>query len=283
MKYIISYCSGGIGNRLLPLSSSFELSNKLSRELGLVWNKTDVCYSDFNNLFKNRFINFDLNELDPSEVSIYSNLEYIIGDFEMFKDSSLYNLYKKVGLKTLAQLDDVYLDPKKYIIIYDNKLFLNLVDCAGFFNVLQLENEIDLRINNFISLNNIDNTVFGIHARGTDFINEKLDTYLDSIEELIELDKSCTILFCSDSQKWENKVKEKFPNNVIIRKKNSHPKKNNFLKGWSNNIHRSEASVIEAIIDIYLLSKTNFVVYNSNSTFAQIALHLISMRKNMKA
>jgi hypothetical protein len=177
-------------------------------------------------------------------------------------------------------LHDVYLDPKKYIIIYDNKLFLNLVDCASFFNVLLLDSEIELRINDFTKSNNIDNTVFGIHARGTDFINEKLDTYLDSVKKLIELDKSCKILFCSDSQKWESKVKEKFPNNVITRKKNSHPKKNNFLKGWSNNIHRSEASVIEAIIDIYLLSKTNFIVYNSHSTFAQIALHLISMRNN---
>ena len=278
MKYIISYCSGGIGNRLLPLSSCFELSNKLSRNLGMVWRKTDICHAEFNNLYSNEIINFDLKDLDPSEVSIYSNVEYIVGDMNMYKDSSLFNLYNKVGIKNLSQLSDVYEDGKKYIIIYDNNLFLDLIDIQSFLKFLEPVSNIKNSIDDFVSLNKLNYDVLGIHARGTDFVNDKLDDSLSIINEYILADNNCRILFCSDSQSWETKVKNKFPNNIIVRKKNGYSKKSNFFRGWSNNTHRSEASVIEGIIDIYLLSYTNLVVYNEQSTFAQLVKYLISLR-----
>ncbi|MHA8108524.1 O-fucosyltransferase family protein [Aquirufa sp. A-Brett2-W8] len=280
MKYIISYCSGGIGNRLLPLSSCFELSHKLSRNLGLVWNKTDICHAEFNNLYSNEIKNFRLIDLDPSEVSIYSNVDYIVGDMNMYKDPSLFNLYNKAGIKNLSQLNEVFEDQKKYIIIYDNNLFLDFTDIQSFLKFLEPVNKIKNVINDFVSLNNINYNVLGIHARGTDFVDDKLDDYLSIINDYIKADNNCRILFCSDSRTWEVKVKDTFPNNVIVRKKNGYSKKSNFFRGWSNNTHRSEASVIEGIVDIYLLSYTNLVVYNKHSTFAQMVKHLISLRIN---
>jgi hypothetical protein len=244
----------------------------------MVWRKTDICHADFNNLYSNSIENFNLNELNPSEVSIYSNVEYIVGDMNMYKDPSLFNLYKKTGIKNLSQLSEVYEDENTYIIIYDNNLFLDLRDIQSFLKFLEPVNEIKKSINDFVSLNKLNNNVLGIHARGTDFVDDKLDDYLSIINNYIIEDNNCRIFFCSDSRTWEIKVKNKFPNNIVVRRKNAYSKKANFFRGWSNNTHRSEASVIEGVIDIYLLSYTNLVVYNQHSTFAQMVIHLISLR-----
>jgi hypothetical protein len=126
----------------------------------------------------------------------------------------------------------------------------------------------------FSKKNNISSEILGIHARGTDFIEENLKGYIKIINDYIAFDSMIKILFCSDNGKWETKIHSKFPNNVIIRKKNSYIKRKNIFLNWVNNIHRSETSVIEGLIDIHLLSITKFTVYNKKSTFAQLVNHL---------
>ena len=69
---------------------------------------------------------------------------------------------------------------------------------------------------------------------------------------------------------WEKYVKQTFPDNIIVREKNSFVEKYDINKGWINNVLTTEESVVEGLIDIYLLSKTNFLHYNSESTFAKI-------------
>ena len=274
MKYIISYCSGGLGNRILPLSSCFELSTILNRTLGIVWNKTDSCFASFNSLFKNNILQIQLKDLKPEDVSIYSNESYIIGDNELNKDSSLFNLFNKVGAKDLSRLNEIYQDDKKYIIIYDNHFFLNLEKSSLLLNFLEPIDSIMNEVDMFSKKNNISSEILGIHARGTDFIEENLKGYIKIINDYIAFDSMIKILFCSHNGKWETKIHSKFPNNVIIRKKNSYIKRKNIFLNWVNNIHRSETSVIEGLIDIHLLSITKFTVYNKKSTFAQLVNHL---------
>jgi hypothetical protein len=274
MKYIISYCSGGLGNRILPLSSCFELSTILNRTLGIVWNKTDSCFASFNSSFKNNILQIQLKDLKPEDVSIYSNESYIIGDNELNKDSSLFNLFNKVGAKDLSRLNEIYQDDKKYIIIYDNHFFLNLEKSSLLLNFLEPIDSIMNEVDMFSKKNNISSEILGIHARGTDFIEENLKGYIKIINDYLAFDSMIKILFCSDNGKWETKIHSKFPNNVIIRKKNSYIKRKNIFLNWVNNIHRSETSVIEGLIDIHLLSITKFTVYNKKSTFAQLVNHL---------
>ena len=274
MKYIISYCSGGLGNRILPLSSCYELSTILNRTLGIVWHQTDSCFASFNALFNNNVLQIDLNDLKPEDVSIYSNESYIIGDYKLNKEPSLFNLFNKVGTKDLSRLNEIYQDDKKYIIIYDNHFFLNLERSSSLLNFLDPIDSIKNYVSIFSKKYNISSEVLGIHARGTDFIEENLNGYIKIIKDFILVNSMVKIFFCSDNGKWESKVSSYFPNNVIVRKKNSYIKRKNIFSNWVNNIHRSETSVIEGLIDIHLLSMTNFTVYNKKSTFAQLVTHL---------
>lgn len=278
MKYIISYCSGGLGNRLLPLSSCFELSDTLGRTVGIVWNKTDSCYASFNSLFKNEIVQINLNDLDPEDVSIYSNQDYILGDYNLNKNAALYDLYRKVGTKELSRLDEIYQDEKKYIIVYDNHFFLNLTNIEKLLSLLEPVTSIVQEVENFSEAKKINKATLGIHARGTDFRTEKLDGYITAIDKFVKTNPEINVLFCSDSVKWESKIAKKFPGNVIVRRKKGYIKKNNIFFDWADNFHRSEDSVIEGIVDIYLLACTNFVIYNKQSTFAQLVNHLISMK-----
>ena len=82
------------------------------------------------------------------------------------------------------------------------------------------------------------------------------------------------ILFCSDNVEWEQEIKNYFPEKIIIRQKIDHVKKFDNNLGWVNNVFTSEESTIEGLIDIYLLSKTNFLHYNPDSTFAKLSKYL---------
>lgn len=273
MNYIISYASGGLGNRLLPLASCIELSKSLGRNVGIVWNSTNRCEGEFNSLFDNK-ISFDLKSLlnvNPSEISIYTNESYLLHDYNLNKNPDLHDLYLKVGVTELNLINKIYNDNRKFIIIYDNNSFLGLSQIYQSLKTLTPTQFILNYINNFVLENNINKSVVGVHARGTDFIDESLDIYIDSVSKIISQNVNVKIFFCSDSFEWEQKIKEKFPNNIIIRKKLDFVKKINETSTWVNNVYTSEQSVIEGLIDIYLLSKTTFTTYNPRSTFAVCA------------
>ncbi len=100
--------------------------------------------------------------------------------------------------------------------------------------------------------------------------------YSDAIATIIRINSEARIFLCSDSADWETQLCNLYPRNVFIRTKKAFVVKGNENIGtWSNNIFRSKDSVFEAVIDIHLLSKTNFAVYNGNSSFSQMINHLI--------
>jgi len=129
-------------------------------------------------------------------------------------------------------------------------------------------------IKKFTEENNIDKSVFGVHARSTDFTNSNIQPYKHFVDSLLTNTPNAKILFCSDDPEWEGQMYHAYPNNIIIREKGDNVKKFDNNNGWTNNAHTSELAVQEAIIDLYLLAKTNFVIYNQESTFAHLVNYL---------
>jgi len=70
-------------------------------------------------------------------------------------------------------------------------------------------------------------------------------------------------------------VEKKFSKlkNVIVRMKEHYVEKENEDAGWCGNVERSSESVMDALIDLTILSKTNIMV-NSPSSFLKTALLL---------
>jgi hypothetical protein len=274
MKYIINYSSGGLGNRLIPLLCIMELCEKLNRNVGVIWPETMRCMGHFKNLFSNQITEFKINNLDPLETVIYSNHEFITYDASLNNNDELLNLSYLCQVKNLNSLSEIYNEDKKYIVIYHNTSFLEFDSIPKQLKSLKVTDYIENKINDFVNEYKINKSTIGIHARSTDFINENLSKYTQLIENILVNNPESKILFCSDDVTWESSIKTQFPKNIIIRQKKDYVKKFNDTLGWVNNVYTSEESTIEGLIDIYLLSKTNFLHYNPESTFAKLSIYL---------
>jgi hypothetical protein len=270
MSYIINYSSGGLGNRLIPLSCVIEFANKTNREVGIIWPKTLRCMANFNSLFDNNFKFFEIPNLDPTDTVIYSQREFIEHDANLNNNIDLLELSKKCDFKSLNLMSHLEKENKKNIIIYHNTSFISDELISNQLKQLKPTKYVLSEVDDFCKKNLIDSNVVGIHARSTDFVNSNLSDYTDKIINSIKNNSQIKILFCSDNVNWERHVKISFPNNIIIREKKSFVEKHDIHRSWINNVLTTEESVVEGLIDIYLLSKTNFLHYNPESTFAKI-------------
>ena len=275
-KSIINYASGGLGNVLLPLCSCKVLSKKTNRKLIICWEPTFACMATFKDLIDEDFEVITKNDLlSFSDAKIYGNLHDIQYDSFLFENNSLNLLTSKFLTMPIDSMN--LTDTQKNIIVYHNNIIplLDSKDVIGEFRNLNWNKELVYQINELLKELNIDKSVYGVHVRATDF-NDGINIYSDAISTVIYKDPNARIFLCSDSEEWEKQLCGMFPRNVFVRpKKASVVKRNENIGSWSNNIFRSTDSVIEAVIDIHLLSKTNFVIYNGGSSFAQMVNHLI--------
>jgi hypothetical protein len=271
--YIINYCSGGLGNRLKPIGSCNLIAKQSNRKLGIYWPSTMRCMGRFKNLFLNEIEEIDIEQLNSSDVVIYSDPSYITHDANLNNFFGLVNLYNKVGCFPIEQIENIDIS-KKYAIIYNNTVIPKYDDICDFIKSLNPIKELNDIIKNFVKTNKIDKSVVGIHARSTDFTNSSIKPYKEFVDSLLLNSPNIKILFCSDDPEWEVQMYYTYPNNIIIREKKDIVKKFDTNSGWTNNAHTSELAVQEAIIDMYLLAKTNFMVYNKDSTFAHLVNYL---------
>jgi hypothetical protein len=88
----------------------------------------------------------------------------------------------------------------------------------------------------------------------------------------LELNQQQRFFVCSEDKTYEQQLKQEFQEKALIRPKSEWVAKRDPNKGWSlSNIHASSASMIEAVVDLYLLSYTDFRIYHESSGLAQIA------------
>ena len=149
-------------------------------------------------------------------------------------------------------------------------------------NLLQLrpKKEIIDNVSNFVSQNNIDSNIIGIHIRKTDFSEDIDENFWINV---IMSNPSKRFFICSDSQEVENKFAS-FSNTIIFPKTEYVTKRfadqpwkmKNFLYkeksiSYKYNSSRSSRSVIEALCDLLILSHTNIQDTSKCSTFLHLA------------
>ena len=180
---------------------------------------------------------------------------------------------------------DVEDDDTNLPILYSIPLIPEYLDLTSTIqNLLQLrpKKEIIGNVSNFVSQNNIDSNVIGIHIRKTDYnINES--TWIN----LVSSNPSKRFFICSDCQETESKFKS-FPNTIILPKTEYVTKRfsdqpwrmKGFLhkgKSYNFNVSRSSRSVIEALHDLLILSHTDIQTTTEYSTFLHLAKYYKSI------
>lgn len=263
---LIIFCDGGLGNRLGALIGGLLIADELNRTPIICWPENTWCGASFSDLFETNtpIIKYNINELFE---------KYKLNNFLIHENQSKINIkhyYPTVEninfFKTLTDGDIVYynsLIPN----FYSEDLILNKI------KTLNIKQDILIKVNQICDVNNIDKNTLGIHIRKTDF---KLFLNENKIEDLIKSNENKKFFVCSDDKNTE--IKFSNYKNVITIKKNSYAEKLNVDIGWNDNIidnegrifdfniKRSKESVIEAFLDMLVLSKTSIII-ESISTF----------------
>jgi hypothetical protein len=307
-KYVLLKGSAGLGNRIGALIGAIVYAKITGRTLIIDWR--DGIYADygtnsFYNLFEIRGLKTikEIPEIESS--SVYPKV------WKNNLNLSVHGLKRKQGEIT-SEKDWHKIMKEKYSLDlsktdYKNKI---LVLYDWFFDFKKLENNLSKlpkewqkdreelmkyvikehivirkkiikKANKFID-ENFKRPVIGIHIRDTD--NKKDSSYFhvntSKFERVInkELNKNpkSALLLATDNKDIKEEYKKKYRNLIIYDKE--------FSKNQTIGLHKAkdlekEKMAEDALLEMYLLSKCNSLIYSGNSTYARMAITLSNINK----
>lgn len=272
MSNIINYSSGGLANRILPILSSLYYSNLAKRNLSICWPSSFIrCQCSFNDLFLNHIPNLSFTELENLEdVVIYSNADAAQYEYNLNKTDTLLKLFNKYPIKPLSDARNIPNETVENVIVFSNKLLPDIPRETHKHSFLKLIPTTPIQDMIKECTVQLDKSWVGCHLRATDFRTD-LGYYRSQMDSLYRDNKNIKFFICSDNPIFEKELKNSFPM-VEFREKNNCVFKKNIDKDWVDNVETPMESIREALVDLYLLSKTTIKIYHPNSSFAQLAL-----------
>lgn len=270
MRSLICYAAGGLGNRIFPLASAIEYAKVSNRKLYLYWPRDIRCDGDFKDLYDENISLVDdsfLHNLNDQETRYY-----IKDPASASNDLSLYG--RGFLSSKPSHHREIRQDPSANNI-------QNLLVCSNhFLNEVPREVSED-RVRKLLIKPHIKDSVeviskklelgkhvVGMHLRGTDF--PAPGGWEQCIVTASQQGKK--VFICSDDRALEQRAKDKFPNDVILREDKQYVHKHNpAISSWRNNVYTSPESLEDSIKDLYLLGETTLGFYNNTSTFGQYA------------
>jgi len=258
MRSLNIYCDGGFGNRYGTLLGGLAVANYHKMRPVVVWRDTSACRLPFNEIFSS-----NINVIDQP-LQEFSNCVLLMHE-DFIQGKRNYNINSFKSIESLPLSDcGVYLYNNNWIPEWiDEKLIIE----AG--RQLKFVDKIKNFCDQYCKKHSITPFTIGIHLRATDF-----NTYIPKFDKeykWIEDQPDEKFFVLSD----DPNIEKKFNNldNVVVRRKEHYVEKENKDSGWCGNVERTSESVMDALIDLTILSKTNIMV-NSPSSFLKTALLL---------
>ncbi len=271
-RKIFIFCDGGLGNRLNSLIGGLVIAETYSLSPVVCWPENNWCGCSFDDLFENNFL-IDNNDVFYFFKEDSNNLFLSITD----NGIKLKNLFEP-NVESIDQIRHTNVD----IVYYHNKIpkNLNQEKVLAFAKQLKIKSSIINQANQFITAKSISRHTKGLHVRKTDFPNQ-LDS--DRLFHDVSIDKNSNYFICSDDQDTEQQFCT-LPNVCALPKTSYVQKLNdgNWRQTTTDtsgrifdfNVDRPKQSVIEALVDLLILSRTTISVKNK-STFLSWA-HMYS-------
>jgi hypothetical protein len=272
MKKLICYTGGGLCNRILPLASFIEFSKITNRELFLYWPVDRICSGEFNNFFENNIptVNEEfLNSLTSENTEFYCTRADSISN-----EVSIYNrnfLSNKATDQTLLVNQEPSIHSNYTNIVACTPLFLNCISPEKNKKAVQqlvIKKNIKEEANRIAIKLGLSKNIIGAHLRGADF-NKPFSLYENQIRTVLTNTPSAKIFVSTGDRNLQNHIVQLFSDNIITRPDKVFIEKYNIELPWINNVYMSADQIRDAIIDVLLLSKTNFKLYDLDSTFAK--------------
>lgn len=297
-KKIIFLCDNGLTNRIMALINAIIFSKLYGTVINIYWPSNNSCYATFFDIFK---VYPNINVITDHEFELFVNNNDInfLSTKELNQlsiDLSNINKLKFISIKEDESYNNVinYINNKDtniYLIsfVYLSKWSLDNINLVcEIYNNLKFTDNIQNRIDNFVNLNNINSSVYGIHIRMTDFsyvtnnlnIVEKIK---NSISKTLITNPEQKFYLASDNNDIKIEFKNIFEDNIIYMDCIQIDKyiKNEYTWGTkyeANNVSRTKEACIDGFIEFNILNKTLFKYPNGASTYS-ILIHI--MQRNI--
>ncbi|SOE23310.1 hypothetical protein SAMN06298216_3701 [Spirosomataceae bacterium TFI 002] len=250
---------GGLGNRLRVLNSALYLSQKIGAKVSLGWIVKAELNTDFNNLYESATIPFErvgsfrmtlfhyfLKHIFVQKYTgVYKIILSLFYDLIIFDNEALNWSKEELIEKTTGS---------KKVLIATCYQFWDFPDYNNFVLTRDLKAKVESYSRSF-------ENVIGVHVRRTDHIDiikaSSLNSYFEQMDKTLKESPERSFFICSDDAEVKKELKDKYGNKVFF-----------------NEIELSRASTVGmegAILDIYLLAKTEKIIANSKSSFAVLA------------
>ncbi|MEH2303255.1 MAG: nodulation protein NodZ [Nostoc sp.] len=291
-KFLVAKGKAGMGNRFLALLDSILYTQLTNRKIVVDW--SDETYSNNrSNVFPNYFNLHHLTQASeiPSTQSVNpslwkNNLEKSVNEVLGLYESKADLRYNNPRIWAKYTTNMSRIDYSEDVLIrwsFLTETYKLRQHFSGDFAYLQrLSNETILKkiIRENLSLqpniqatikktidNSFEDNVMGVHVRYTDR-KSSINTYLNFIDKICEKDPKILIFLATDNKEVEDFFRTKYTNILVTDK--WYPMSGSSLHQNPECPDRFENGV-QALVDIYLLSKCNYLIYDKTSTFGVVA------------
>lgn len=279
------YCTGGLGNRLRPLASAMAFCRLSGRELLVYWDTVtpNGFLTPLNELFEDRFTEFtlqDFRSLKGNSLGLFTEKGAGHGAQRLASRYGRYELMQLADTNKLRQTRELGLgETSDTIVFYDNNYATGLPMelSIRFLRSLKPKKDLMRIIFDKASTMKLNPTMKGVHARGTDFgLKDPLSFYYTQISKHIRFDLYEKFWLSTEDQFLEDSLRKLFPLSVLSRDDRYFIELNPGKQVWTDpdSFSRPIDHGRDALVDLYLLSFVNLVVYHPSSTFSDVARHL---------
>ncbi|MEK6850858.1 MAG: alpha-1,2-fucosyltransferase [Nanoarchaeota archaeon] len=271
-KFIIAapHPSTGISNKIKSILSALRFSDHFSQKFLLYWPNNFMCPMEFSDLFETKVSRLSEKEWDSIRKKGNAANCTNYSDFINNKDkSSIFNTWRLLTFpsdlpKNFAKvLPD---DSGKNIDLEFERIPSALrEEYLKYVRKLRPSKAIINAVNKFIKKNDIKKAI-GVHIRRGDFVNywdgrDKVSSdekYFKKMSGVILKNPRTKFFLTTDSMETQKKFVEKFGKSIIIS-----PNKN-FNRG-------TKKATKDALVDLFILSKTKKIFGAYLSTFTEMA------------
>lgn len=279
---IIVYTDGGLGSRLSCLANGLFIVNSFSSRSRIFWPVNDSCAINFDEIFNCNLVVEDLNKTDIrllKNCSILSSDNFLNLPVEYFLDPWGVRSGTEVFDWCLRQLQS-----ERVLVVFGHRIFPQFYSDVAKILVTKIPFQRYV-VERAVSVESRlvgRQAYFGFHLRGTD--GGRDGHYLSITFCFLKIlsEKFRARVFLATDDMLFVRYTRNFIPRVIVPRRNLPQKKYKNL-GWTSliidsnferqpyNIIRDKHAVIDAAIDVILLSRSKFLVINSTSTFLEIS------------
>ncbi|NBP57393.1 hypothetical protein EBU71_12830 [bacterium] len=276
MSKVYIYCDGGFGNRYHSLVSGLFLAKACERDPIVIWPINNYNEASFKDIF----------ETDLLECTDFSGKDWIEKrnplnivawnpwHADVDEQHNCMGIYSPIDsfLKSKQDKDVFFYGGRLCPWVYINAL-------PAIIDTIPFQKSLQDKAQTFIKENFGDENFNGLHVRKTDHPYPLEED--KAIEQINASDIKCFV--CSDDPATEKKFIEACPN-VRVYPKNSYvemlipngnwgfPVRDSTGHSFPYNVKRGSESVLEAMVDLMILSRSNIINTDHRSTFIRTAI-----------